>query len=92
MTVNGVTEPLQPDPNESAHQNNLLGSVELTVAAPSGWQHRLTGFDYLYRYTDNNLNNTDPFTYDTYQDLYDDAHQPRGIRISGRLFGADLGA
>jgi len=70
VTVNGVTEPLQPDPNEWAHLNSLLGSVELTVAAPSGWQQRLTGFDYLYRYTDNNLNNTDPFTYDTYQDLY----------------------
>ena len=70
VTVNGVTQPLQPDPNESAHLNNLLGSVELTVAAPSGWQHRFTGFDYLYRYTDNNLNNEDPFTYDTYQDRY----------------------
>ncbi len=70
VTVNGVTQPLQPDPNESAHLNSLLGSVELTVAAPSGWQHRFTGFDYLYRYTDNNLNNEDPFTYDTYQDRY----------------------
>src|ERR1700683_5136137 len=47
---------LQPDPVESAHLNSLLGSVELTVSQPSGWQHRLTGFDYLYRYTDNNPN------------------------------------
>jgi vitamin B12 transporter len=36
-----------------AHANTLLGSVEFDVAAPSGWQHRFTGSDYLYRYTDN---------------------------------------
>jgi vitamin B12 transporter len=35
------------------HNNTLLGSVELTVAAPSGWQHRLIASDYFYRYTDN---------------------------------------
>jgi len=33
--------------------NTLLGSAELTVAAPSGWQHRLTASDYFYRYNDN---------------------------------------
>jgi outer membrane cobalamin receptor len=43
---------LAPNPREWSHQNNILGSVELTVAAPSGWQHRVTGFDYLYRYTE----------------------------------------
>jgi vitamin B12 transporter len=37
----------------AAHANTLLGSVELNVAAPSGWQHRFTASDYLYRYTDN---------------------------------------
>ena len=36
-----------------AHTNTLLGSVEFTVAAPSGWQHRFIASDYLYRYTDN---------------------------------------
>lgn len=46
---------LPPDPNEWAQLNSLLGSVELTVAKPSGWQHRFTGFDYLYRYNDVNL-------------------------------------
>ncbi len=56
VDVNGVIEPLQPDPNEWSQLNSLLGSVELTVAAPSGWQHRFTGFDYLYRYNDVNLN------------------------------------
>ncbi len=52
----GVTIPLPPDPSEWAQLNSLLGSVELTVGAPSGWQHRVTAFDYLYRYSDVNLN------------------------------------
>jgi vitamin B12 transporter len=60
---------LRPDPVESAHLNSLLGSVALTVAAPSGWQHRFTGFDYLYHYTDNNPNIA-PYTYDSYADTY----------------------
>jgi vitamin B12 transporter len=48
--------PLQPpDPNEWSHYNNLLGSVELAVAAPNGWQHHFTGFDYLYRYNELNV-------------------------------------
>ena len=46
---------LPPDPNEWSQLNSLLGSAELTVAEPSGWQHRFTGFDYLYRYNDVNL-------------------------------------
>jgi vitamin B12 transporter len=60
---------LAPDPSESAHLNSLLGSLELTVAAPSGWQHRLTAFDYLYRYTDVNLN-SNPASYDSFPDTY----------------------
>jgi vitamin B12 transporter len=52
----GALIPLPPDPSDSSQLNNLLGSVELTVAAPNGWQHRFTGFDYLYRY--NELNPT----------------------------------
>jgi vitamin B12 transporter len=56
---------LQPDPSEWSHQNNLLGSVELAVNAPSGWQHRFTGFDCLYRYTDVNLS-TNPDNYDDF--------------------------
>ncbi len=49
-------DPLQPpDPAEWSQLNNLLGSVELAISKPSGWQHRLTGFDYLYRYNDLNL-------------------------------------
>ena len=56
VDVNGVMQPLPPDPNEWSQLNSLLGSVELTVAEPSGWQHHFTGFDYLYRYNDVNLN------------------------------------
>jgi vitamin B12 transporter len=44
-----------PDPNEWKQLNNFLGSAELTVTAPSGWQHHFTGFDYNYRYQDVNL-------------------------------------
>ncbi|MGA9206977.1 MAG: TonB-dependent receptor, partial [Terriglobales bacterium] len=46
---------LQPDPSEWTQLVNLLGSVELTVTGPTGWQHRFTGFDYNYRYQDVNL-------------------------------------
>src|SRR5579863_5856130 len=58
VPANGPTEPLvplQPDPSEWSQLNSLLGNVELTVSAPSGWQHRLSGFDYLYRYTELNV-------------------------------------
>jgi len=49
--------PLQPpDPSDWSQLNDLLGSAELAIAAPSGWQHRFTGFDYLYRYNELNVN------------------------------------
>jgi vitamin B12 transporter len=60
---------LAPDSGESAHLNNILGSVQLTVAAPSGWQHSFTAFNSLYRYTDTNLN-PPADSYDSYADLY----------------------
>ncbi len=65
VMVNNITQPLQPDPAEWSQLNSLLGSVELTVAAPSGWQHRFTTFDYLYRYTELNVNG-DPSRVDGY--------------------------
>jgi len=59
-------DPLQPpDPSEWSQLNSLLGNVELTVAAPSRWQHRFSGFDYLYRYNEVNLNG-DPSRIDDY--------------------------
>jgi len=52
---NGAT--LQPpDPSDWSQLNSLLGSAELAVTAPSGWQHRLTAFDYSYRYYELNAN------------------------------------
>lgn len=49
--------PLQPpDPSDWSQLNDILGSVELSVNAPSGWQHHITGFDYLYRYYELNVN------------------------------------
>jgi len=51
-----------------AHDNILLGSVELTVAALSGWQHRFTASDYFFRYTDNSA---DGNTYN-FAALYDE--------------------
>lgn len=49
--------PLQP-PNSSdwSQLNDILGSAELAVRAPSGWEHHFTGFDYLYRYYELNPN------------------------------------
>jgi len=46
---------LPPNPIEASQLNNLLGSLQLTVTAPSGWQHRVTGFDYNYQYTEKDL-------------------------------------
>jgi outer membrane cobalamin receptor len=57
-----------PLPVGDAHANTLLGSVELAIAAPSGWQHRITASDYLYRYTDNSPEGN---TYN-YAALYDE--------------------
>jgi len=49
--------PLQPpDPNDWSQLNNVLGSAELAVTGPSGWQHHFTGFDYVYRYNELNVN------------------------------------
>jgi len=55
----GAPYPLPPNPFQWSQLNSLLGSVELTVAAPSGWQHRFTTFDYLYRYNEQNPGDPD---------------------------------
>lgn len=52
----GPLIPLPPDPSAWSQLNNMLGSVELAIASPSGWQHHFTGFDYLYRYNELDLN------------------------------------
>ena len=49
--------PLQPpDPSDWSQLNDVLGSAELAVTGPSGWQHHFTGFDYIYRYNELNAN------------------------------------
>lgn len=61
VPANGFSQPfvpLQPNPVQWSQLNDLSGSVELTLTAPNGWQHRFTGFDYLYRYYE--LNPGDP--------------------------------
>jgi outer membrane cobalamin receptor len=58
VPVNGISQPLPPNPYAFSQLNSLLGSVQLTIAAPAGWQHRFSGFDYLYRY--NELDPGDP--------------------------------
>ena len=50
------TELQPPDPSDWSQLNSLIGSAELSVAGPSGWQHHFTGFDYVYRYNELNLN------------------------------------
>ena len=37
---------LPPDSDQYARQNQFLASAELSVAAPSGWQHRFSGYEY----------------------------------------------
>ncbi len=37
------------DDGESAHQNNFIGSAELTVQAPSRWVHTFRGYEYSHR-------------------------------------------
>jgi vitamin B12 transporter len=40
---------LPPDIEQRARYNNFLASGELTISAPSRWQHRLTGYEYNTR-------------------------------------------
>jgi vitamin B12 transporter len=42
---------MPPDSDQWQRQNNLLGSVELAVAGPSRWQHRVTGYEYSHQRT-----------------------------------------
>ncbi len=40
-----------PDTDQRARQNNFLASAEFTIAGPSRWQHRFSGFEYHHRRT-----------------------------------------
>jgi outer membrane cobalamin receptor len=89
VDVNGVTEPLPPDPNEWSQLNSLLGSAELTVAEPSGWQHHFTGFDYLYRYNDVNLNGDAARVSPIYGQFDFPAHEYDNINRAGFEYQGD---
>ncbi len=56
---------LPPDFDQRARQNNLLASADLTIAGPSRWQHRFTGFEYKLDRTNiqpvNQPGRVDPF-------------------------------
>jgi len=75
-----VLEP--PDPSEWKQLNNLLGSAELTVTGPLGWQHHFTGFDYNYRYQDVNLTG-DPDRVDDFQTHASDHINRAGFEYQG---------
>jgi vitamin B12 transporter len=40
---------LPPDTDQRARQNNFLAGAELTIAGPSRWQHRFSGFEYHHQ-------------------------------------------
>ncbi len=92
VPVNGLSQPsqpLRPDPSEWSQYNNLLGSVELAVAAPDGWQHHFTAFDYLYRYNELNLNG-DPSRVDPFGDPIDfQSHEVDRINRVGFEYQGD---
>jgi vitamin B12 transporter len=92
VPVNGPSEPLEPlppDPSEWSQYNNLIGGVDLTIAAPNGWQHRLSAFDYLYRYNELNLNG-DPFRVDYFGDPIDfQSHEVDRINRAGFEYQGD---
>ena len=49
-------QPLPPDPSEWSQLQQYAGQRGTRRGRASGWQHRFTGFDYLYRYNEVNLN------------------------------------
>jgi vitamin B12 transporter len=50
----GPSYPLPPNPFDWSQLNDILGDVELSVDQRNGWTHRFSGFDYLYRYNEEN--------------------------------------
>lgn len=72
-----------PDPTEWSQLNDMIGSAELSIVGPSGWQHHFTGFDFNYRYTELNVNG-DPARVDAFGDMEDfPSHQVDDINRAG---------
>ena len=91
VPANGSSEPLvplQPNPDAWSQLNNLLGGIQLLVAAPHGWQHRFSGFDYVYRYNESNPG--DPARVNTAGDPIDYAsHEVDHINRAGFEYQGD---
>jgi len=91
VPANGASAPLvplQPNPTAWSQLNSLLGSVQLTVAGPHGWQHRFTGFDYVYRYSDQDAG--DPARVDPFGDAIDfPSHEVDHINRAGFEYQGD---
>jgi outer membrane cobalamin receptor len=80
---------IPPDPSEWSQLNSLIGSAELTVNAPSGWQHHFTGFDYDYRYNELNLAG-DPARVDAFGFQFDfPSHEVDHINRAGFEYQGD---
>jgi outer membrane receptor protein involved in Fe transport len=63
--------------------------VDLAIAAPRGWQHHFTAFDYLYRYNELNVNG-DPSRVDPFGDPIDfQSHEVDRINRAGFEYQGD---
>jgi outer membrane cobalamin receptor len=75
---------IPPDDNQFARQNNLLGSLELDINRPSGWQHRFVGYDYSHQR--DNVNGTSPDRADAFDTAF---HSISDINRSGFEYEAN---
>ena len=80
---------IPPDPTEWSQLNSIIGSAELTVHAPSGWEHHFTGFDYNYRYNELDVNG-DPARVDAFGFQFDlPSHEVDHINRAGFEYQGD---
>ena len=75
----------------SGNGKTICSGVELTVAGPSRWQHRFTGYEYSHQRTNVDTVDDPGRLFDTPFHLHR-RHQSRWLRISGRLRGTELGS
>lgn len=79
----------EPDRDQSARQNNFLASLEFALAAPAGWQHRFTAYEYNHRRRNADLEadrGCDPVAFD-FTDCFFDARA--SINRAGLDYQAD---
>ena len=81
---------LSPDIDARARQNNLLAGAELTIAAPSHWQHRFQGFEYNHRTLNEDTvpdRGCDPATFNFTDCFFDDLEH---VNRAGFIYQADF--